>query len=497
MVLPQESQMNPRDQKEGEAGNELGHVPSESASVLEMVEVTPGLGQLDDLEDLELPEPALPKPVEVPMPRQQRASAFQPLPVTRRPSTSLFASPRLTPATPRMTRFDLTPSSPPLHAAALPYPHLLRPILQPTPVSPYPLAEMDIGEQLLLGTPVFAARDDDSPHPQRAGEEESRTPHPLYTPAVLRRERSRRRAHSRASRSSGGRTTRSVRSANHFVKSAWKMLRKKTRLGGNSSKHNVSMSNTGTQSVTSISSSSSSTSSSSNSTWNGWRFWRNSSAGSTSDGESLESEEEWEPPTPHFTLLTPCLDTTSPNYPVHLQPSHPRHAQHRQYHSHLDHAHHPHHSSPNSAQFELLTSSTIAPTLERLQSFWTEKRQAETTTAPGSAPITRLTSRPVSLKDEPATRSARLLKGEEKAAKKEEQRGTGTRKGEGKKENPPAWWLDVMCPTVADMRELRKVSLAISPPTSTAVLIVEWGIAATPAPADHGGCLAARDAGKD
>jgi Mg2+ and Co2+ transporter CorA len=53
----------------------------------------------------------------------------------------------------------------------------------------------------------------------------------------------------------------------------------------------------------------------------------------------------------------------------------------------------------------------------------------------------------------------RKLKGEAKAAVAEEKRlGTGT------VDERPAWWLDVMCPTVADMRELRKVSRMASSP---------------------------------
>lgn len=51
------------------------------------------------------------------------------------------------------------------------------------------------------------------------------------------------------------------------------------------------------------------------------------------------------------------------------------------------------------------------------------------------------------------TTGGRKLKGEAKAAVAEEKR-----LGTGAAEERPAWWLDVMCPTVADMRELRKVS---------------------------------------
>lgn len=60
----------------------------------------------------------------------------------------------------------------------------------------------------------------------------------------------------------------------------------------------------------------------------------------------------------------------------------------------------------------------------------------------------------------PTAGSAQLrkLKGEQRAARAEERR-FGI-KGKMGVEDGPAWWLDVMCPTVADMKELRKVGEA-------------------------------------
>ncbi|KAI5474258.1 Mg2+ transporter protein, CorA-like/Zinc transport protein ZntB, partial [Pseudohyphozyma bogoriensis] len=56
------------------------------------------------------------------------------------------------------------------------------------------------------------------------------------------------------------------------------------------------------------------------------------------------------------------------------------------------------------------------------------------------------------------------LKGEERAMRAEERR-----LGKGKGEEGPAWWLDVMCPSVADMRELRKI-LPLHPLTMEDIL---------------------------
>lgn len=57
----------------------------------------------------------------------------------------------------------------------------------------------------------------------------------------------------------------------------------------------------------------------------------------------------------------------------------------------------------------------------------------------------------------PVGQGPRKLRGEQRAARAEEKR-----LGKGKTEEGPAWWLDVMCPSVADMRELRKVRRSAS-----------------------------------
>jgi hypothetical protein len=137
-----------------------------------------------------------------------------------------------------------------------------------------------------------------------------------------------------------------------------------------------------------------------------------------------------------------------------------------------------------------LNATTLAPTLERLQQFWLERRQedgigGDLGVASGgnggegsyfppppsnSDPIasssyfnnnggeTNSNSNPATPAFTPGVAGGpstiRRLRGEIRAARAEEKRFGKNRA----MENGPAWWLDVMCPTVADMRELRKVS---------------------------------------
>lgn len=172
--------------------------------------------------------------------------------------------------------------------------------------------------------------------------------------------------------------------------------------------------------------------------------------------------------------MTPCLQRPSsqPTYPSHLLPRG------------LPPGTPPNEGSQEDTStprvFDLASSSTLAPTLERLQAFWSERRQEDGLAGDlgagvgGAAlgvdqeemsyfPERGTGSRAEKERDlnssTPVTTPSgigggRKLRGEEKAARAEEKRmGKG-----GVQEDTPAWWLDVMCPTVADMRELRKVS---------------------------------------
>ena len=391
---------------------------------------------------LELPAPAMIAPA-------QTISATTIANAARR-SLALFSSPRLLPGSPR-TRFDLSNSPYHLPSSPIVAGQPLKPILNP-PSTPYPRPiEYDITDQRDLsppGSPVFAPRSDDEPHPERPSTAQ-RTPHPLYTPVDHRRGRRRRKARSVAS----GRTSRSGKSARSAMRHIWKTFKKRIR------RNDRATSSVGYAS-TSSSTSTSRSNDSSNSTWNGWRFWKNSSSGSSSDGSS-DTEEEWEPPMPHFTLLTPCLSrTANPSYPSHLLPGAPPRSR----------------LGPDAKPvFDLVTTSTITPVLDRLQTYWTDRKQEDglpgdlgagamgTEDDPGYFPHANveLTATPAVT---PGVAPARKLRGEEKAAKAAKRRGTAAVEDEG----GPAWWLDIMCPTVADLRELRKVrqSLHFSCPSA-------------------------------
>ncbi|KAK4049146.1 hypothetical protein OIV83_004335 [Microbotryomycetes sp. JL201] len=352
----------------------------------------------------------------------------------------------------------------------------LRPILHHQRCPKPPRPEQDIAEVViqrdfaeLSPEPAFAPRDDDEPHPEHGGPSRAdRVPHPLYTPTPRRR---RRRNKSRSLASSRtGRSSRSGRSARSRVKSAWRTVRRRKRrrrtrsIGGKSFTSGSSSSSSSSSSSTSSSgttgsSTGSSGSTRSSSTWAGWRFWRNSSSGSSTSSSSSGSDSGWDPPVPHFTLLTPHLTRPHFAYPPHLFPGANR-------------------SLPNTPGttpfgapvFDILNSATLEPALDRLQQFWQERRQvdgvggdlgasaaplnddgdyfgpAEPSLAQASGVSTPEVSTPL---DPP---HHRMLKGERKAAMAEEKRFGGLKAHE----NGPAWWLDVMCPSVADMREIRK-----------------------------------------
>lgn len=354
--------------------------------------------------------------------------------------------------------------------------------------------------------------------PERTVHNLIRTPHPLYTPIINPRiaRRRRRRAMSIHSTKTEKITFSSI--TKNQLKSAWNLLRLKKYLkhGGRSGKSNAtSSSHTGSSSGSSSNSSSGSSSSSSsrrsNSTWGGWKFWKNDSDTDSSsndhdrDGNDSD-DDEFEPPTPHFTLLTPTLGrsvnntgsrtpggartpggtrTTNLNYPDHLLPSNSIDKSLPSTSPSTSTSPTPSSSSPRDSTqppppststtnkikpFELSTTSTLTPALERLQSFWLEKRQVDSLAGDlgaGTGTGTGFNSYPTSPieGDEPLLSSSvgalpgglagagRKLRGEEKAAKAEKLR-LGNSMEEG-----PAWWLDVMCPTVNDMREIRKVSL--------------------------------------
>ena len=124
-----------------------------------------------------------------------------------------------------------------------------------------------------------------------------------------------------------------------------------------------------------------------------------------------------------------------------------------------------------------MTSSTLAPALERLEAFWLERRQDDVVSgdigaglsgaaadqdeasyfAAADTPAATPAATP-GVGEGPGTGKSRL-RGEARAARAEERRfGKG-----GGVDDGPAWWLDVMCPTVADMRELKKVRSPILP----------------------------------
>ncbi|BGP56593.1 hypothetical protein JCM8202v2_004219 [Rhodotorula sphaerocarpa] len=382
---------------------------------------------------------------------------------------------------------------------ALPAPVPLKPILQnpltpsARPVLPTPIESSDHASihRDRSPSPVFAPREDDEPHPEHGMHSEQRVPHPLYTPAPRRRRRRRRRNGSVAS----GRSSRSGKSARTRVKRALRKVHRRRRRGstagsvasGTASSRSSSSRSSGS-STTSSSSTSTDSSGRSNSTWAGWRFWRNSSSGSSSSDETeTDTDSEWDPPTPHFTLLTPVLSRPTLHYPAHLfsgaTPT-------------------PAAATPLAALapdqappvFELANSAALAPALDRLGTFWRERQQEDGVAGdlgagfynPGEAPLQDMPPSgdggasdgyfPPDAFERAAAAAARPddspFGGSTPAVTPGVLGGPSTKRGReqartarlefrrlGKNRemrNGPAWWLDIMCPSVADMRDLRK-----------------------------------------
>ncbi|BGP33419.1 hypothetical protein JCM10296v2_005220 [Rhodotorula toruloides] len=470
---------------------------AEQQDVRDSLEGDMGVGRLDaaspgiaarpprpDFIDLALPDLHLPDPaLEVPAapPTWKGSSDLRKRPSSRSPVPA--SSP------PLRTHFHLS-GSPPLPSSVP-----LRPILQnPTSPSSRP-ADHDGPRPHLTerpSSPTFASREDDEPHPEGLPHRERRTPHPLYTPAPRKRRRRRRKTESVAS----GRTGKSSRSARSKVKHALRKVRRRTRrtsmATGASVTSGSSSSSSSTTTTTTSGSSRSSTAGStrSSSTWGGWRFWRNSSSGSSSSGDDdSDTDSEWDPPTPHFTLLTPILSRPTLAYPAHLfsgatgstlptfAAGTPAPASGFATPGPSD--------SPSAPVFELATSSTLAPALERLQIFWSERQQEDGLAGDIGAGVAGAATQPVStdeasyFPDNPTAHveeaanngytndaatpaitpgvsggpSTKRLRGQQRTARAEERRLGKNRA----LENGPAWWLDIMCPSVADMRELRKL----------------------------------------
>lgn len=476
------------------------------------------------LPDLQLPAPALVVPATT---RTNAASARR-----RRQSilssnggSALSPSRTLSPTSPR-ARFDLSRTGTASPELAAPVP--LRPILQ-NPLTPSSAAaaaaarsEVQVAHETSSihrersPSPVFAPREDDEPHPEHGMHHEQRTPHPLYTPAPKRRKRRKRRGNGSVA---SGRSSRSGKSARSRVKRALRKVQRRRRRGsmagggggGSVTSGTMTSSSSSSTSSSSLTSSTSSTSSSSgrtNSTWAGWRFWRNSSSGSSSsssDDSDSDTDSDWDPPTPHFKLLTPVLSRPTLHYPAHLfsgatptpvlstptiTASLPRGAA----------------SAPDQAApvFELANSTSLAPALERLSAFWQERQQEDGIAGdlgagiynPSVAPLQDLSPSPpvetnrgeggyfppdaAELAAEACARGSGgrtpppfaaaatpavtpgVLGGPSTKRGREQARTARMefrRLGKNKEmRNGPAWWLDIMCPSVADMRELRKVS---------------------------------------
>lgn len=449
------------------------------------------------LPDLRLPDPALVVP---------SSTSGGAAPVARR--RSILSSNGSSSKNRRSPSRTLSPTSPKALfglqrtgtlSPEMPAPVPLRPILQnpltPSvrPNLPGPL-ETDTTASIhreRSPSPVFAPREDDEPHPEHGAHHEQRTPHPLYTPAPKRRRRRRRKNGSVAS----GRSSRSGKSARSRVKRALRKVKRRRRRGSTAGSvasgtaSSGSSTTTSSGSSTSSSSSSSSSSGRSNSTWAGWRFWRNSSSGSSSssDDSGEDTDSEWDPPTPHFKLLTPVLSRPTLHYPAHLfsgalptpAASTPQPA-----------------LAPDQASpvFELADSAALAPQLERLSAFWRERQQEDGIAGdlgagiynPGEAPLQDMPPEmavsdgyfpPGALERDAAAAASRAddspLGGSTPAVTPGVLAGPSTKRGReqartarlefrrlGKNKeqrNGPAWWLDIMCPSVADMRDLRKV----------------------------------------
>ncbi|GAA5826946.1 hypothetical protein JCM5353_004775 [Sporobolomyces roseus] len=434
---------------------------------------------------LELPAPALDIPSSDLYRRRSKATRRDSIAV----SFSTAASPRL------RTHFDLTSSPNPHLAPPPPLPFPLKPILQHTTSHQAAPREADIADSIrreFSRTSSYHSEDEALPGVRLPHQREKRKPHPLYTPAPKHRRRRRKKSESVAS----GRTGRSSRSARSKVKHALRKVRRRRRRGSHSSATSSSSSSSSSSSTSTTSGSSKSStvgSTRSSSTWAGWRFWRNSSSGSSSSDDDSSSDDEWDPPTPHFTLLTPHLARPALAYPSHLFSGSTHPSRRNSFNMPRggggipSNAQTPLESSQppsNVPVFDLLNATTLAPTLERLQAFWLERRQEDgiggdlgvgtggggaDTPEEGSyfppppdvaaaafAESGNSASTPATPAFTPGVAGGpstiRRLRGEIRAARAEEKRFGKNRA----MENGPAWWLDIMCPTVADMRELRK-----------------------------------------
>ena len=230
-----------------------------------------------------------------------------------------------------------------------------------------------------------------------------------------RRKRRRRRTTSVGSRQ----TRRTVRSR---AGDALRAIRTRTRRGSSSS------------SCTSNSSSSHSSGSSSDSGIN-WRFWRSSSASDT-------SVDSYVPPEPIFTLYTPHL----------ANPLEPALSSEQDLEELGKSSTIPHPYTTKSAEkreqglpsmlgapqvFDTLLSTALTPCLDKLRHFWTDRDQEDGLGGDVGAAHTHRA---------PQTQASKGRKPTIIPA----QRRT--------RDAGPAWWLDVQCPSAADMRQLRRVS---------------------------------------
>jgi hypothetical protein len=169
-------------------------------------------------------------------------------------------------------------------------------------------------------------------------------------------------------------------------------------------------------------------------------------------------------------------------------------------------------SAPDQAApvFELANSTSLAPALERLSAFWQERQQEDGIAGdlgagiynPSEAPLQDLSPSPPDERNggyfppdaaelvaeacaggggggertpppfaaaaaTPAVTPS-VLGGPSTKRGREQARTARMefrRLGKNKEmRNGPAWWLDIMCPSVADMRELRKVRPRVSAP---------------------------------
>lgn len=282
------------------------------------------------------------------------------------------------------------------------------------------------------------------------------------TPSLHERARRRRRIERqrrrRASSISSRQTKRTVR---FRAENAIKLIRDRTRRGSNSS----ATSSGSSASSTGSSSSARSSSSSGSSSGLNWRFWRTSSASSSTD----DDDSSYIPPQPSFTLFTPKL--THPLATSALPSENDLSNLLRN----ISRVPHPYTSKSSERRerdegkamrrdsqgtlpatmlsappvFDTVEGQDLSSTLEKLCAFWQERDQIDTlggdigaahqttpASSPGDSPIdsrpglTRYLSVPEYIKSEMSRKT----------------RDAG-----------PAWWLDVQCPTAADMRQLRRV----------------------------------------